>query len=205
MKELDLLKKDWNKERHPKVSSDSIYKMTSKKSSSVVKWIFIISIIEFLIWISLDLFPKNLWSEVKKMGPEYYTTNIILNIIHYALLIFFIVKFFLNYKKINTNDSIKQLMEGIINTRKTVKYYVAYNIAVLVIFFIILLPMTLMNEASGLGLENFSNTQMAVLILVAIVLLAITVVVFWLIYKLLYGFLMKKLLRNYKELKDLDL
>ena len=56
MDELDLLKKDWKKQEgnYPKLSYDEIYKMIWKKSSSIVKWIFVISIIEFLFW----FFPK---------------------------------------------------------------------------------------------------------------------------------------------------
>ena len=49
--ELELLKKDWQKkdEYLPKLSYDEIYQMIWKKSSSIVKWIFYISIIEFVI------------------------------------------------------------------------------------------------------------------------------------------------------------
>ena len=48
MKELDLLKKDWKKNAASfvQVSENEIYKMIHKKSSSVVKWIFMISVIE---------------------------------------------------------------------------------------------------------------------------------------------------------------
>lgn len=51
MDELELLKKDWQKRErmHPKLSYDEIYSMLWKKSSSIVKWIFIISVIEFEI------------------------------------------------------------------------------------------------------------------------------------------------------------
>ena len=50
MDELELLKKDWQKKEKdlPKLSYDDIYKMIWKKSSSFVKWIFYISIIEFV-------------------------------------------------------------------------------------------------------------------------------------------------------------
>ena len=44
MDELELLKKDWQKDdaNYPKLTFDEIYKMLLKKSSSIVKWIFII-------------------------------------------------------------------------------------------------------------------------------------------------------------------
>ena len=55
MDKLDKLKENWQSEEHelPKVSFDKIYKMLLKKSSSIVKWIFVISVIELLFWISL--------------------------------------------------------------------------------------------------------------------------------------------------------
>ncbi|MCB0372669.1 MAG: hypothetical protein KDD31_06665, partial [Muricauda sp.] len=55
--ELELLKKDWQKREAnlPKLSYDEIYKMIWKKSSSIVKWIFYISIIEFVFWAGINL------------------------------------------------------------------------------------------------------------------------------------------------------
>jgi hypothetical protein len=56
MKELDLLK-DWqkNKDSFEQVSEIEIYRMIHKKSSSIVKWILIISIMEVLLWTSLNM------------------------------------------------------------------------------------------------------------------------------------------------------
>ena len=47
--ELELLKKDWQKKEFnvPELSYEEIHKMIWKKSSSIVKWILIISILEF--------------------------------------------------------------------------------------------------------------------------------------------------------------
>ena len=51
MKELERLKKDWNKNQNfPELSKEEIYKFLHKKSSSIVKWIFIISLLEFGFW-----------------------------------------------------------------------------------------------------------------------------------------------------------
>ena len=48
MEELDLLKKAWQKDSHKfeQVSETEIYKMLHTKSSSIVKWIFYISLFE---------------------------------------------------------------------------------------------------------------------------------------------------------------
>ena len=47
MDELELLKKDWqrNSGDYPELSYDEIYKMSHAKSSSIVKWIFIICLL----------------------------------------------------------------------------------------------------------------------------------------------------------------
>lgn len=52
MDELEFLKKDWQRkgEALPRLTFDEIYKMIWKKSSSIVKWIFYISILEFIFW-----------------------------------------------------------------------------------------------------------------------------------------------------------
>ena len=52
MDELELLKKDWQqKDEHlPRLSYDEIHTMIWKKSSSIVKWIFYISIIEVALF-----------------------------------------------------------------------------------------------------------------------------------------------------------
>ena len=71
MDELELLKRDWQKKdkQLPQLSFDDIYKMIWKKSSSIVKWIFLISIIEFLVPHLLYFLPsmsKNLavWKDL---------------------------------------------------------------------------------------------------------------------------------------------
>ncbi|PZQ78205.1 MAG: hypothetical protein DI548_16385, partial [Flavobacterium johnsoniae] len=107
MKELDLLKKDWQKraDSFQQVSEKDIYKMIHKSSSSVVKLIMIIGIFEFLFWIGISIFSNN---------DEYFNKLDINNIIvflrvlsygHYAVIIFFIYAFYKNYVLISTTDS----------------------------------------------------------------------------------------------------
>ena len=52
MDELDLLKKDWKKQEgsFQQISEKEIYGMLHKGSSSIVKWILIISVLELLLW-----------------------------------------------------------------------------------------------------------------------------------------------------------
>ena len=60
--ELEILKKDWQKQSAelPKFTASELYPMLLKKSSSIVKWIFIVSILEFAFWILLSLLPLSL-------------------------------------------------------------------------------------------------------------------------------------------------
>ena len=63
MEELDLLKKDWKKSEtnfQQKTESD-IYKMLQKKSTSIVKWIFIISLINSVLLFCNLIHYKNLF------------------------------------------------------------------------------------------------------------------------------------------------
>ena len=70
MDELDLLKKDWKKQDKslPHLSYDELYKMIWKRSSSIVKWIFIISIIEFFLGaiLNLALADDDYWERMEK-------------------------------------------------------------------------------------------------------------------------------------------
>ena len=68
MEELDLLKKAWQKDTHSfeQVSEMEIYKMLHRKSSSIVKWILIISVLEVLLWTAISVL-FNFDADLKKM------------------------------------------------------------------------------------------------------------------------------------------
>ena len=70
MEELELLKKDWQKNTHksPDFSEQDIYGMLHKKSSSIVKWILIISILEFVVLRALDVYA--LFDKKSKINLE---------------------------------------------------------------------------------------------------------------------------------------
>ena len=71
MKELDLLKKDWQKNEasFEQVTEKDIYKMIHKKSSSIVKWILILSVLELILWSVLSI-GVNIDDYFKKMKHE---------------------------------------------------------------------------------------------------------------------------------------
>lgn len=205
MEELDKLKKSWNKDIHPRVSSEAIYKMILKKSSSTVKWIFIISVIELAIGLTSGVFitPQDyndlnlpLWIE------QFVTTSSILIVLIYSF------KFFKNYKTINTSSSIKVLLNNIIKTRKTVKQFVLINLSLMSILIVIALSYTLTSPSginNEIAFELINLKDYLILGLVILISTTVCIGICLFIYFLLYGILMRKLNKNYEELKQLDL
>ena len=105
MEELELLKKDWKKQEgnYPKLSYNEIYKMILKKSSSIVKWIFIISLLEFVFWtiISFGLKDTSAMKRFQEFDADAYIVP--LAIIGYAVLIYFFYLFYRNYRVTETD------------------------------------------------------------------------------------------------------
>ncbi|WP_343330168.1 hypothetical protein [Polaribacter staleyi] len=201
---MDLLEKyknTWKNqpEEGNKFSSVEIYKMAQSKSSSIVKWIFIIGILEFVVLNSLYFFidPEEAYAEYEKiglMGFVYYS-----QVLFYLILFYFLVLFYKNYKNISTTDSTKKLMKKIIRTRKTVRYYVLFNL-----IFIALMMMIIMVAEINFKIEELNTKQIIQIILLSLVVILVFLGTLYLFYQLLYGILLKKLKRNYKELAKLD-
>ncbi|MGB5318888.1 hypothetical protein [Eudoraea sp.] len=212
MDELELLKQDWQKKDsvHPQVSYDEIYKMIKKKSSSIVKWIFYISIIEFVFWAVLNLLSYSKESlELEKTWHIYEITSV-LTVINYLVLIFFIYKFYTNYKRISYTESSKKLMKTILDVKRTVTQYVWFNISIFVAYLLVSLYGNLnygVNSAQIMeAAERAGNETLfwAMLIGLVVLCIGIVLILIWLFYKLLYGILMNRLRKNYYELRKLE-
>ncbi len=213
MDELEILKKDWKKREHSfsQLTESDIYKMLHKRSSSIVKWILIISILEILLWLSLSFFTTD--ENYFKTLEIYHLSKVvpIITIVNYGIMIYFIFLFYKNFKNINTTETVKKLMQTIIKTRKTVKYYVWYNLAMSFISFVLVFTFQFkydpnLNIVIEKATQNINpNLFYILLFTVYIVSVLIIIGVIWLFYKLLYGILLKRLNKNYKELEKLDL
>lgn len=211
MEGFDLLKKDWNKDNNfPKVTENEVYKMIHKKSSSIVKWIFIISVLEISLWIGLSLLLSD--DKQKDLLDSYHLDLFmtIFSYIHWAIIAFFIYLFYKNFKNISATSSAKKLMKSIINVRKIVKYYVAYNIiGTLIIMVFVWIYMFKYDTRISSILEKASSqsTELGVwvgMIVSLLVVGTVTVLLLWCFYSLIYGILLKRLNRNYNELKKIE-
>jgi hypothetical protein len=214
MDELELLKKDWetSSKNYPELNKEDIYKLIYKRSSSIVKWIFIISLLEFAFWTLISFAFKGI-EDLEKM-QSYNVDYIIypLIVFGYAVLIYFFYIFYKNYKSISATDNTKMLMEQILKTRKTVKQYVIFNLGFMCISIVLGVYIELTNNPevqtmlTNIKSEGANNIYIFYLIVVGLSVLAMAVIAAVLIgfYYLIYGLLLKRLKSNYKDLKALE-
>ena len=214
--ELDLLKKDWQRkaENLPKLSFDEIYRMLWKKSSSIVKWICYISIIELVFWIVMSILPF-FWNSFQKKLYDTYgsgedTFVIFSSALGVAVVLIFIFYLFKAYKSISTVDNVKKLMESILRTRRIVRYYVIYNLLMAVIITLYTFYTLFNHDDKTMQLldnvkENGSELRFWLISgLIVLAGIGFMVAIIWLFYRLVYGILLKRLYQNYKELERLE-
>ncbi|MFY7672417.1 hypothetical protein ACOSP6_15155 [Tenacibaculum sp. MEBiC06402] len=210
---LDKYKKAWENqsEDEQKVSKVDIYRMTKLRSSSIVKWIFIIGLMEFLLWSVLNIMISK-----TKYLDIYEDLNMLtlLNYTYYfnlVVIIVFLYLFYKNYTSINTTDNTKSLMSKIIKTRKTVKYYMYYNIIGGVLLMIIF-NLIIINTPNGIEIimpneaAKFSDKSelISVFLISQAIVILLMIGILVVFYYLLYGILLRKLNKNYKDLAKLD-
>ncbi|MEH6656245.1 hypothetical protein [Leeuwenhoekiella marinoflava] len=211
MDELEFLKKDWKRQEAdlPKVSGDAIYKMIHKRSSSLMKWILYVSIFEFILWTAINILTtnKDTWESLQKI--HLFEFEIITLLLQYAVLGFFIYLFYKNYKEVQTTDNTRHLMNRILKVRRTVNFYVAYNLILMfVIGLVVFFAMLFFDpDFEKVMVTAPDGSQTLPLAFIALIIGGLVVFLFllWLFYKLLYGILLKRLKRNYKELNKLEL
>jgi len=209
--DLEKYKKSW--ENQPKetntVSNVDIYKMSHSKSSSIVKWIFIIGILELIFWTSLNFMVPQKYMEVYKDFKIMELLKATM-FVHYVVILVFLVLFYRNYNSISITDSTKRLMNRILSVRRTVKYYVYYNLGTIIISNIVLMiillgqPDHLIDALNPKGLNVDTNTTITIFIIATAAMVLIMFLIIWFFYKLTYGRLLKKLNKNYKELDNLE-
>uniref|UniRef100_UPI00404B3BAF hypothetical protein n=1 Tax=Flavobacterium sp. TaxID=239 RepID=UPI00404B3BAF len=210
--ELDLLKKDWKKNENSfkQVDELEIYRMIHKRSSSVVKWIFYISIIELFFWIAISLYMKfaGFLNDFKAYDSYYFLT--VSEIISYGIIIYFIYLFYCNYRSINTSNSAKELINSILKTRKTVLNYVKIILVYSFISSLVGLWIQFHYDTNFLALTSEVEEKGNLLVfyvamaVVMIIFMAVLIGIIWGFYKIIYGWLLKKLKYNYEELKKID-
>ncbi|PKG51403.1 MULTISPECIES: hypothetical protein [Olleya] len=209
MDELELLKKDWVKsdDKFERKSTAQLYPMLLKKSSSIVKTLFYISIAELVFWVAINTMPFLMSDAYRAKHEEMYTSNmfIILSLLSYAIILLFVYLLYRSHKSISVTDNAKKLMQNILKTRKIIKYYVLYNLVLASVSMILAFIYTSSHDPLlAEKIDHFTNKQYIAMIGMFMLVTIVFVAVIWLFYKLLYGILLKRLNRNYKELKKIE-
>lgn len=214
MDDLELLKSQWHSrdEELPRLTYGEIYKMLLKKSSSIVKWILFISIAEIVFWTILAFsLPDSSHEFTDELGL--HDIMFTANILYYIVFIFFIIIFYRNYKKISTTDSIKNLMGNIIRTRKTVKYFIIYNIVGASVMMLAInifyytnqdLVFNLMIKDYGVLSTMNQDQFISVFFWTQAIIGLLFIGLIILFYRLVYGILLRRLKRNYEELEKIE-
>ncbi len=203
MEDLKKYREVWQAQQHAdkQLDSDTITKMIHKRSSSIVKWIFYISLIEFIVLTLINIFGKTYRSELdlKELGLYHFMAGIGI-FIGYIIPIFFIYLFYKNYKSISVTATTKELIQNILKTRKTVKYYIITIISI--VTFALLYSTYVILQAPEYAdiIEKFGENGSLIVWGIVVLLVLFFVGIILLVYLLLYGILLKHLKRNYKEL-----
>ncbi|WP_124980030.1 hypothetical protein [Nonlabens xiamenensis] len=213
MDQLDILKSKWQSQTSdvPNYSKEQLRGLLAKKSSSIVKWLLIIAIIEFAVFAVLGFFSHGLNVErntIAIIGKPFYYGSIIL---HYAAILVFIYLFYQNYRNISTVQPTRSLMNKILKTRRTMKWYIWYNLIYMMLVTMIVAVLTIEHDPNIVKLSQTQEfmehpTLFYFMMLGAffVVTLAMCVVLF-LIYQVIYGVLLRRLKRNYNELKRMEI
>ncbi|MEJ5055376.1 hypothetical protein [Sphingobacterium sp. MYb382] len=198
---LDLLKQHWQKDSNfPKIDKEEIRVMRHKSSSSIVKWIFIISVIELVVGFVMGLFVN---TERMDQYPHLSVIYQVYAILFQIIIIYFIYRFFKSYATIRNTKNTNVLLKNILSTRQQVNNYIKFNIYCFAIVFLLVIV-----EETVMKLQTRTEEGQMIVLLITVLFLVIFGILFILLmkfyYKLLYQRLLKKLNANYEELNRLE-
>ena len=176
-----------------------------------MKWLFIIAVIEFVVFIALAFishFANQDNNTIEMMGEPFYYGSMIF---HYVVIFIFMYLFYSNYKNISTAQPIRGLMNNILKTRRTMKWYIWYNLIYMMLVGMIATAMMIPNDPNITKLlesPKMAGHETAFYLMAlgaSFVVFLIICVLMYLIYQLIYGILLRKLKRNYNELKRMEI
>lgn len=197
MDELELLKKDWNKDSadFKEYSEKEVYNMIKNKSVSITRTLLLIGLIEVV-----------LWSLYGYLDQEFPYVRIAMFLVFTGLIIFL-------FNRMKTGQNSISLMKSILNLRRLILGYACISLILLVTDNILHFDHNVRDFMAGAkdGWNSTHNTKAlptnpdtmmpgtANYIIFGIVVL-IGFYILYLIYKRSYGKILQDLRKNYKEL-----
>lgn len=209
--ELDDLKSVWKSvPEEKKYDQTAIFEMLKKRSSSIIKYLFIFTSIEFLLvlgfTISSLLKGKLFTGEIVSFDNSSAYFNFIGG--SALTLVFTILFLYLNYrtyKKITINDSINGLMKQIISFRRIVNIFIFFILFALIIVSIPYyyeLGRNIYIEQVG---TTYNHDKAQIIGYLAVAIASFFLVIITLIYYgLIYWFFLRKLSKNLSDLKEIN-
>ncbi|WP_428070068.1 beta-carotene 15,15'-monooxygenase [Chryseobacterium gambrini] len=216
--DLDSFKKTWQEQPvQEKYDYNEILQMLNKKSRNYVKYIFWISVIEFLFFTLIGLFyiiqgkeSNSFINILTKLGVQrtselentFDNIYLVLKVLSLAITAYFVFKFYQNYKVIKIEENLKRFILKIIKFKKTVNAFILINIALLITFTSIftIFVFYILNTQN----VEITNSTLIGFIAGIIISTAFTVIMVWLYYRIVYGIIIKKLDKNLTQLKEID-
>ncbi|MDC1030100.1 hypothetical protein OAR07_02330 [Flavobacteriaceae bacterium] len=205
MDEFKSLKEKWANQKFDKqYSVEELNGFLQKKSKTSIKWIFYLSVAEFFLYMSFPFIIPNYYESF-----EYYKSlnlfefSIITSIIGYIILVYYMLRFFKNYKRISVSDSVKGHLSTILNTRRAVNQYIYFNLVILLIFLIVVMVYAFKFDENLIALQQENNSVIMIIFIIGL-LVSLVIGVFGLLYYFVYGRFLNPLKKNEKELMNID-
>jgi hypothetical protein len=203
---FDEIKNSWRNQSIKNINNEEIKQATAKKSVTIVKYIFWISITEFIfVFFSNFILPNELDSSYYKNLSQSQFIKMkfwegMMNDVYYIntfISVIFLMLFYIKYKKITGTTSIAENIERIMNFRKIVKFFIFWNV-LLSIVYVFIIGNYLLEPFYNAGIltKNLTNSLL-IIGLLSVIIIGFSV----LYYQLIFGIFLKKLKRNLEELK----
>jgi len=205
MDELKLLKNKWANQKFDKqYSAEELNGLIQKKSKSSIKYIFYLSVTEFFLYISIPFIVPNYYESFDYYKSlNLYEFSIATSVIGYILLLYFMLRFFRNYKRISVTDSVKGHLSTILNTRRAVNQYIYFSLGILLVFLCVVMYSALLFDENLIALQEKKDSIVMIIFIIGLV-ISLIIGVFGLLYYFLYGRLLNPLKKNEKELMNIN-
>jgi len=163
-----------------------------------------LSIAEFIAYLSFPLLvPNYLDSFDYYKSLNLFEFSILTALTGYVLLVYFMWRFFKNYKNISVANSITSHLSAILNTRRAVNQYFYFNVVILIIFTVVVLLSALQLDQNMIDLKEENNSLLIMIFIIGLV-IAIILGIFGLLYYFVYGRFLRPLKNNEKELLKIE-
>lgn len=208
MEELELLKKDWNK--NPKsfknYTDGDLFRMIKGKSYSTARILLIIGIFEITFWLILN------YLNVSK-NERFFDLGFIIRTV---IFVFFISLLLYSFVSIKNESNAKKLMLQILNMRKIILFYIILTFVLIFIFGLINVDKNAAASLQGF-IDGWNGTQLKGEKAVAsengllefgyflyFIAFSSALIILYYIYKRVYGGLLQRLKDNYEELSKIE-